>query len=51
LATVLRVETERDDKSKLVQAVFWCGVLLLANLIVGIMALVKLQEIAEALGA
>lgn len=45
------VETERDDKSKVVQAVWWCALLLVANVIVGIMVLVKLQEIAKALGA
>lgn len=51
LATVVVVETERDDKSKVVQAVWWCALLLVANVIVGIMVLVKLQEIAKALGA
>lgn len=43
------METHEERSNSMTQAVVWCLLLLLANLIVGIMALVKLGEIADAL--
>ena len=45
----LVMETQEERSKSVAQAVTWCAVLLLANLIVGVLALLKLGEIADAL--
>lgn len=42
---------DTEERSKMQQMVNWIALLLLVNAVVGVLALLKLGEIADALGA